>query len=167
VFQRGFARFLTIAVRDLWKRKGGAAERPTSKRPLHLSLEDWIQDKVCGATKREGWFNAIAYYAIRDMRYQKAEVCWSACVKKWKRVKPIRYPSFDDVVVGAINAPLLEISCDDLDPLDPRPRLDQTTQPQAERVFRPANRGWQPGQSGCASCGILRREKFPGECRHI
>jgi hypothetical protein len=76
--------------------EGRAAERPTSKRPLHLSLEDWIEDKVFGATKREGWFNAIAYYAIRDTRYQKAEVCWSECVKKWKRVKPIRYPSFDE-----------------------------------------------------------------------
>jgi hypothetical protein len=76
--------------------EGRAAERPTSKRPLHLSLEDWIEDKVFGATKREGWSNAIAYYAIRDTRYQKAEVCWSECVKKWKRVKPIRYPSFDE-----------------------------------------------------------------------
>jgi hypothetical protein len=76
--------------------KERCAENPTSKRPLHLSLEDWIEDQVFGATKREGWFNAIAYYAIRDTRYQKAEVCWSECVKKWKRVKPIRYPSFDE-----------------------------------------------------------------------
>jgi hypothetical protein len=56
----------------------------TSKRPLHLCLEDWIEDEVFGSTKREGWFNAVAYYATRDLRYQKAEVCWSECVKKWK-----------------------------------------------------------------------------------
>ena len=76
--------------------EGRGADRPTSKRPLHLCLEDWIEDKVFGSTKKEGWFNAVAYYAIRDPRYQKAEGCWSECVKKWKSVKPIRYPSFND-----------------------------------------------------------------------
>jgi hypothetical protein len=78
------------------EKEARGAERPTSKRPLHLCLEDWIEDKVFGTTKREGWFNAIAYYAIRDTRYQKAEGCWSECVKKWKRVKPIRYPTFGE-----------------------------------------------------------------------
>ncbi len=77
------------------EKEGRGAERPASKRPLHLCLEDWIEDEVFGSTKKEGWFNAVAYYAIRDLRYQKAEGCWSECVKKWKRVKPIRYPSFD------------------------------------------------------------------------
>jgi len=72
------------------------ADRFASKRPLHLCLEDWIEDEVFGSTKKKGWFNAVAYYAIRDPRYQKAEACWSECVKKWKRVKPIRYPSFDE-----------------------------------------------------------------------
>lgn len=76
--------------------EGRGADRPTGKRPLHLRLEDWIEDKVFGSTKKEGWFNAVAYYAIRDLRYQKAEGCWSECLKKWKRVKPIRYPSFDE-----------------------------------------------------------------------
>jgi hypothetical protein len=78
------------------EKEGRGAERPASKRPLHLILEDWIEDEVFGSTRKEGWFNAVAYYAIRDLRYQKAEGCWSECVKKWKRVKPIRYPSFDE-----------------------------------------------------------------------
>jgi hypothetical protein len=77
-------------------KKEGRGQRSTSKRPLHLCLEDWIDDEVFGSTKKSGWFNAVAYYAIRDPRYQKAEACWSECVKKWKRVKPIRYPSFDE-----------------------------------------------------------------------
>jgi len=76
--------------------EGRGAERPTSKRPLHLSLEDWIEDEIFASIKREGWFNAIAYYTIRDLSYQRAEVCWSECVKKWNRVKPIRYPSLDE-----------------------------------------------------------------------
>ncbi len=72
------------------------AERPTSKRPLHLCLEDWIEEQTFGFAKQEGWFNAIAYYSIRDPRYQSAEVCWAECVRKWKRAKPIRYPSFEE-----------------------------------------------------------------------
>jgi hypothetical protein len=66
------------------EKEGRGADRPTSKRLLHLCLEDWIEDEVFGSAKKEGWFNAVAYYAIRDLRYQRAEVCWSECVKKWK-----------------------------------------------------------------------------------
>ena len=65
-------------------------------RPLAIRLEDWIDDHVFGFAKQEGWFNAITYYAMRDPRYQRAEVCWSECVESWMRVKPIRYPSFEE-----------------------------------------------------------------------
>jgi hypothetical protein len=64
-------------------------------RPLPLGLEDWIDDHVFGFAKQEGWFNAIAFYAVREPRYQRAEVCWSQCVERWRKAKPIQYPSFD------------------------------------------------------------------------
>ncbi len=72
------------------------AEGSASTRPLHFCLEDWIEYKVFGSAKRDNWFNAVAYYAIRDPRYQRAEVCWAECVRKWKRAKPIRYPAFQE-----------------------------------------------------------------------
>ena len=65
-------------------------------RPLAIRLEDWIDDHVFGFAKQEGWFAAITYYAVRDPRYQRAEVCWSDCVGKWKKAKPAHYPSFDE-----------------------------------------------------------------------
>ncbi|MGB9257706.1 MAG: hypothetical protein WCC25_22920, partial [Candidatus Korobacteraceae bacterium] len=65
-------------------------------RPLPLRLEDWIDNHIFGFAKQEGWFNAISYYAIRDPRYQRAEVCWSECTEKWKKAKPIQYPSFEE-----------------------------------------------------------------------
>ncbi len=65
-------------------------------RPLPLRLEDWIDDHIFGFAKQEGWFNAITFYAIREPRYQRAEVCWSECVEKWKKAKPVRYPSFEE-----------------------------------------------------------------------
>jgi hypothetical protein len=70
--------------------------KAANTRPLFLRLEDWIDENAFGFAKHEGWFNAITYYAIRDPRYQRAEVCWSECAESWKRVKPIRYPSFEE-----------------------------------------------------------------------
>jgi hypothetical protein len=64
-------------------------------RSVALRLEDWIDDDIFGFAKQEGWFNAITYYVMRDPRYQQAEVCWSECLEKWKKAKPIPYPSFE------------------------------------------------------------------------
>ncbi|MGB8769893.1 MAG: hypothetical protein WCC92_09775 [Candidatus Korobacteraceae bacterium] len=69
--------------------------RARRSRPLPLRLEDWIDDHVFAFAKQEGWFNAIAFYALRDPRYQRAEVCWSECVERWKKAKPLEYPSFE------------------------------------------------------------------------
>ena len=65
-------------------------------RPLILRLEDWIEDHVFGFAKQEGSFFASTYYAVRDPRYQRAEVCWSECTEKWKKAKPAHYPSFEE-----------------------------------------------------------------------
>ena len=70
--------------------------KAAKNRPLPLRLEDWIDEHVFDFAKKEGWFNAITYYAIRDPRHQRAEVCWSECVEKWKKTRPLRYPSFED-----------------------------------------------------------------------
>jgi hypothetical protein len=73
-----------------------SAKPPVCGQPLSIRLEDWIKANVFAFTKRKGWFSAITNYAIRDPRYQGAEVCWAECVRKWKKAKPIRYPSFEE-----------------------------------------------------------------------
>jgi hypothetical protein len=70
--------------------------KATKDRPRYLRLEDWIDEHIFGLAKREGWFNAITFYAIREPRYQRAEVCWTESVKQWKKAKPIRFPSFEE-----------------------------------------------------------------------
>jgi hypothetical protein len=72
------------------------APKAAKTRPLALRLEDWIDDHIFRFAKEEGWFSAVTYYAIREPRYQRAEVCWSECVEKWKKAKPIQYPSFEE-----------------------------------------------------------------------
>jgi hypothetical protein len=70
--------------------------KAAKNRPLLLRLEDWIDDHIFGFAKLEGWFNAITFCAIREPRYQRAEVCWSECVERWKKARPLRYPSFEE-----------------------------------------------------------------------
>ena len=78
------------------KTEKGLTPKAAKNRPLPLRLEDWIDEHVFGFAKEEGWFNAITYYAIRDPRYQRAEVCWSEYVERWKKTRPLRYPSFEE-----------------------------------------------------------------------
>ena len=73
------------------------AERgKASPRPLGLRLEDWMDEHIFGFARKEGWFNALGFYAVRDPRYQRAQVCWSECVKKWVEARPTSYPSFEE-----------------------------------------------------------------------
>jgi hypothetical protein len=61
---------------------GGTKSGPVAiRKSLPLRLEDWIEGNLFAFARQERWFNAIAYYAIRDPRYQRAEVCWAQCVE--------------------------------------------------------------------------------------
>jgi hypothetical protein len=72
------------------------SSKAVKTRPLALRLEDWIDEHIFAFAKQEGSFFTGTYYAIRDPRYQRAEVCWSECVERWKKAKPIHYPSFEE-----------------------------------------------------------------------
>ena len=98
----------------------GLTPQAAKNRPLPLRLEDWIDDNIFGFAKQDGWFNAIAFYAIREPRYQKAEVCWSECVERWNKAKPIQYPSFDEWKEEATR-------CDDTAHLLPAERKARTS----------------------------------------
>jgi hypothetical protein len=55
-----------------------------------------MDEHIFGFARTEGWFNALEFYAVRDPRYQRAQVCWSECVEKWAQEPPTRYPSFEE-----------------------------------------------------------------------
>jgi hypothetical protein len=96
------------------------------EKPLSLGLEDWIESHVFAEPKQQGWFNAIMFYAVRDPRYQRAEVCWSESVAQWKEAKPTRYPTFEEWRSRAE-------ACDDAARLSPEIRKIRA---QAKRVSR-------------------------------
>ena len=87
---------LNARVPGFIETEGALSPKAVKRAPLHFRLEDWIDDHIFGFAKQEGSFFAITYYAIRDPRYQQAEVCWSEYTEKWKKAKPIQYPSFEE-----------------------------------------------------------------------
>jgi len=95
-FPIGWSQFCKLAARVFSRRIARSQRNPLKKRPLALRLEDWICDNIFDVAKQEGWFFAVTYYAVRDPRYLRAEVCWSESVKNWKKAKPIQYPSFEE-----------------------------------------------------------------------
>ena len=57
-------------------------------------LEHWISERIFGKAWREGWMNAVGYYAARDLTSLRNHAYWEYCEREWKRSKPVAYPSF-------------------------------------------------------------------------
>jgi len=72
------------------------ARHPKESMLIMVRLGQWIDEQMFGFAKQGGWLPAITYYATRDIRFQKASACWSECVRKWQKARPIQYPSFEE-----------------------------------------------------------------------
>ncbi|HEV2416520.1 MAG TPA: hypothetical protein VGX94_01820 [Terriglobia bacterium] len=59
-------------------------------------LERWINEHIFSRRRREGWMNAVGYYAVRDLAALRDEAYWSYCERQWKRSKPAVCPSFQE-----------------------------------------------------------------------
>jgi hypothetical protein len=90
------AKILADRVLGFLENEKTIAPGAAAGRSFPLRLEDWIDNHIFSLPKQEGWFNAVMFFAVREPRYQKAEVCWLECVEKWKKTKPDQYPSFDE-----------------------------------------------------------------------
>jgi hypothetical protein len=72
-----------------------------ARHPIEVSLTPvrlghWIDEHIFSFAQQGGWLLAITFYAVRESRYQKASVCWSESVEKWRKARPIQYPSFEE-----------------------------------------------------------------------
>ncbi len=61
-------------------------------------LKHWINRCIFEEAWREGWMNAVGYYAARDLASLRNHAYWEYCERKWKVSKPVPYPSFHDWV---------------------------------------------------------------------
>lgn len=60
--------------------------------PLHVL--EWIHNHVFSVAKRQGWLDALVFYAVRDPRSQRTWAYWGHCEHDWKRKRPCSYPTF-------------------------------------------------------------------------
>jgi hypothetical protein len=70
--------------------------RPREQRFLWHSLEEWIADHQFAEAKAEGWFDAVMYYAYKDLRTEKAWSLWERTKDAWNRNRPSRWPTLED-----------------------------------------------------------------------
>ena len=68
-------------------------------------LEKWIHERIFGKAWREGWMNAVGYYAARDLASLRNHAYWEFCEHRWKRSKPATYPSFREWLKASENCP--------------------------------------------------------------
>jgi hypothetical protein len=71
-----------------------------------VSLEDsttvwrrliaWVDDRIFGFAKAEGWFEAITLFARSSLPAERTVSYWAACDRLWSRRRPAAYPAFDE-----------------------------------------------------------------------
>jgi hypothetical protein len=63
---------------------------------LWHSLEGWIATHNFAEAKREGWFDAVMFYAYRDLRTEQAWSFWERMTGVWNEARPSQWPSFEE-----------------------------------------------------------------------
>src|SRR5713226_8476739 len=71
-------------------------EHPREQRFLWHSLEEWIAAHQFAEVKAEGWFDAVMYYAYKNLRTEKAWSLWERTKDAWNRNRPSRWPTFEE-----------------------------------------------------------------------
>lgn len=63
---------------------------------LWHSLEEWIALQDFAEAKRQGWFDAVMFYAYKDLRTEQAWSLWERTKEAWHRERPSRWPTFEE-----------------------------------------------------------------------
>ena len=61
---------------------------------LAVQLDEWVRNRLFADVDREGWFDALCFYSVRDLRSQRVWDYWEYCADQWRRKRPLRYPNF-------------------------------------------------------------------------
>ena len=77
---------------DSRERKQG----PRQQRFLWHSLEEWMTARKFADAKTQGWFDAVMYYAYKDLRTEKAWALWERTNDAWSRRHPSMWPTLEE-----------------------------------------------------------------------
>jgi len=70
--------------------------RPKQTSPLPLLLLEWIHDHIFARAKQECWLDALIFFSVREPYSQSTWAYWEHCEDKWKRKRPVQYPSLEE-----------------------------------------------------------------------
>ncbi|MCZ2074182.1 MAG: hypothetical protein LC130_04180 [Bryobacterales bacterium] len=64
------------------------------KRPIWNSLNEWIAAHWFGAAQKAGWFDALTYFAYKDLRVEQAWTLWARTKTAWQGGHPSQWPTW-------------------------------------------------------------------------
>ncbi len=71
-------------------------QHPRQQHFLWHSLEEWIAARKFADAKTQGWFEAVMYYAYKDLRTEKAWALWERTKDAWSRRPPSIWPTLEE-----------------------------------------------------------------------
>ena len=76
----------------------------TQPRPIWKSLDEWVARHRFGAATQAGWFDALTYYAYRDLRVDQGWALWERTRVAWEEQLPFSWPTLREwrTQLGAI-----------------------------------------------------------------
>ena len=63
--------------------------------PIWKSLEEWVTAHRFARARAEGWFDAMMYYAYKDLRTEQAWTTWERTKADWRHTAPGRWPTLE------------------------------------------------------------------------
>jgi hypothetical protein len=63
--------------------------------PIWKSLEEWVTAHAFASPRAEGWFDALMYYAYKDLRTEQAWTTWERTKAEWRHAAPVRWPTME------------------------------------------------------------------------
>lgn len=89
----------------------GSSSDPTR---LGLRFDEWISRELFRGARRQGWFEAVLFYALRAPRLKYAYTYREQCSREWTRTRPSPYPEFESWFQAACNCNLFPVNADRL-----------------------------------------------------
>jgi hypothetical protein len=71
------------------------SDQSVQQQPIWKLLEESLAAEHFAQAKAGGWFDAVMYYAYKDVRVEQAWSLWEKTKAAWRRSPPARWPTFD------------------------------------------------------------------------
>jgi len=81
---------------------------------LSRHLDEWIRGRFFDRPCREGWFEAVLFYSVRDPKLTYAYAYREQCGREWAAKRPHPYPEFDAWFKSACNCAVFPVNANRL-----------------------------------------------------